>query len=496
MSFADRVRETFARDAARASIEYRGRTFRWGDVAAAADALDRLLESAGVAPGLAVGVVAHNRAAQLGTAYALMSRGRCATLISPALTPERLAAEIRSLRLPMVAAAEELIAEPAVRAALAETGAAAIALRSDFVGAAQLTEGFSRVAAGREYRARPEGGVEISTSGTTGDPKRISHPSVTLEKAALSEVGVMANIEARVEPERRNAPFLMPYPISTAACFHTFHPAMTGRAIALMDKFDIDEWLDAMRRHRPPCAYSPPAGMRMLLEAKPPREIFAGTLAVRTGGAPLESEAIARLHAEYGLRITPQYGATEYCGVVTWWPMEDLERHAESKRSSVGRARPDVELRVISTETGKPLPAGETGILEVRVGRVGPEWMRSTDLATIDADGFLFIRGRADDAINRGGFKILPEPLADVLRLHPSVRDASVVGMPDPRLGEVPVAAVELREGVSAPSEDELLAHVRRHVPSYQVPTRIRVVAALPRNAMQKVVRAQVREMF
>jgi long-chain acyl-CoA synthetase len=396
----------------------------------------------------------------------------------------------------VLAASAETFADPAIRAALGETGTVAVVLREGAIGASGFVDGFEHVRLDSDYRALPDGAVEILTSGTTGEPKRIAHSVATVEKAAMSEIGVMADVEAHVEPQRRNAPFVMPYPISTAASFHLFHSVVSGRCVVLMEKFKLQGWIRAMQKHRPPAAYVPPAGVRMLLEAELPAQAFAGTLVIRTGGAPLEREAIIRLQDKYGLRVTPQYGATEYCGVVTWWPMVEAEQFHRVKLGSVGRARPDAALRIVSAQSGEPLPVGEIGLLEVQVARVGAGWMRSTDLASIDEDGFLFIRGRADDAINRGGFKILPEPLADVLRLHPAVRDAAVVGLPDARLGEVPVAAVELRDGVPAPSEAELFAHLRRHVPAFQVPVKIRIVAALPRNAMQKVVRTQVRELF
>jgi acyl-coenzyme A synthetase/AMP-(fatty) acid ligase len=114
----------------------------------------------------------------------------------------------------------------------------------------------------------------------------------------------------------------------------------------------------------------------------------------------------------------------------------------------------------------------------------------------VDDDGFVFITGRSDNAINRGGYKVAPETVADALRRHPAVLDAGVVGLPDDRLGEVPVAAVELRAGLSAPSPDELRDFARRHLLAYQVPARIVVTDALPRNASLKIVGPAVRDLF
>mgnify|MGYP001018398621 CR=1 FL=1 len=134
--------------------------------------------------------------------------------------------------------------------------------------------------------------------------------------------------------------------------------------------------------------------------------------------------------------------------------------------------------------------------MEVHCPAVRPDWVRTTDVVMIDEDGYVFHRGRFDGAIVRGGFKILPERVVDVLRQHPAVADASVVGLPDPRLGEVPVAAVELRDGVAPVDEAGLLAHVRAELPPTHVPTRIRIVDALPRTPSLKVSLVEVKRIF
>ena len=128
-------------------------------------------------------------------------------------------------------------------------------------------------------------------------------------------------------------------------------------------------------------------------------------------------------------------------------------RFGESKRDSVGRPLPDTHVRVVDPDTGAELPAGEHGLLEAKVAPISPDWIRTTDIASIDTDGFVTLHGRADGAINRGGFKILPEIVRRVLISHPAVRDACVVGVPDRRLGQVPFAAIETIPGMPVPSD-------------------------------------------
>jgi acyl-CoA synthetase (AMP-forming)/AMP-acid ligase II len=121
--------------------------------------------------------------------------------------------------------------------------------------------------------------------------------------------------------------------------------------------------------------------------------------------------------------------------------------------------------------------------------------MRTADLARIDADGFVWIVGRADQAIMRGGFKVMPEEVRAALEDHPAVAGAAVVGRPDPRLGATPVAMVELREHASIDA-DALIDHLRTRLARYEIPTRIAIVEAIPRTPSGKADLGAVRRFF
>ncbi len=157
---------------------------------------------------------------------------------------------------------------------------------------------------------------------------------------------------------------------------------------------------------------------------------------------------------------------------------------------------PGVSLRVVDPDNGAPLPPDTEGILEVIAPRIGSDWIRTSDLALIDADGFLFLRGRADGAIIRGGFKIIPESVESALRLHPAVAQAVVVGLPDKRLGEVPAAAIELKRGVPKPTVVELEGHLRALVVAPHIPAKWLFCAELPRTPSLKFDRPAVQRMF
>ena len=168
------------------------------------------------------------------------------------------------------------------------------------------------------------------------------------------------------------------------------------------------------------------------------------------------------------------------------WTLADHQKYWQAKRGSVGRANPGAQLRVVDDD-GNPLGPDQPGLLEVKPGQLGPsaDWIRTTDMARIDEDGFLWILGRADQAIIRGGFKVMPDDVRAALESHPAVRGAAVVGRPDERLGETPVAVVELRESGSADA-GELLEFLRHRLARYEIPTEIAIVDAIPRTPSGK----------
>ena len=158
---------------------------------------------------------------------------------------------------------------------------------------------------------------------------------------------------------------------------------------------------------------------------------------------------------------------------------------------------------MVSADSGVELPHGEEGLLELKGDQLGPdhrldgaEWLRTTDRAVLDGDGFLFIRGRADGVIVRGGFKVHPEDVAKAIMDHPAVREAAVVGVADERLGAVPAAAIILLAGSAAPSIDELKAWLRDRLIAYQVPVHYRFVDDFPRTPSMKPSARGLRDLF
>jgi long-chain acyl-CoA synthetase len=211
--------------------------------------------------------------------------------------------------------------------------------------------------------------------------------------------------------------------------------------------------------------------------------------------AQLAADVRALLSAS-GIPILISYGATEFAGPVASMTLELHRRWGRAKLGTVGRAMPGAQLRIVDPETGTALISGQEGLLEVISPRIGPDWIRTSDVAVIDDDGFLFHRGRADGAIMRGGFKILPESVERALKLHPSVSEAAVTGLDDPRLGQVPAAAIRLKPDAVRPDIRALELHLRAHVLATHVPVKWLFCDDLPRTPSMKVDRALLRCMF
>jgi acyl-coenzyme A synthetase/AMP-(fatty) acid ligase len=217
---------------------------------------------------------------------------------------------------------------------------------------------------------------------------------------------------------------------------------------------------------------------------------------VVSGTAPLDPDLADAFTERYGVPVLTSYGATEFGGGVAGWNLTDHEQYATEKRGSVGRAHAGCALRIVDPELGTDLGTDAVGLLEVRAAQLGSDdWVRTTDLARLDTDGFLWILGRADQTILRGGYKVQPEIVRAALERDAGISEAAVVGISDSRLGAVPVAALERRPGYEI-DEEALLSDAARHLAPYEVPVAITVVEALPRTASGKADLAAVREMF
>lgn len=488
------VRAVMAIDPAAPALEYHGNWTTWGEMTAIMVSVDTILADRGIGPGARIGGILANTPQVAAVIVGTLTSARCMVTLNPLLPDEKLAADILGLRMPAVIARQDDWDRPAVREALASAGSLGIALTGNSADPVRVIQEQAK----REFHVDAHGvGIEMLTSGTTGTPKRIPLKATNFERMTL-DAAVFESREAGAAPRLSRAVSIINTPFSHIGGIFTLFMTLTaGRKGCLLDRFRVDEFVDALRRHRPKAIGIPPSALRMLLDADVDKEALSSLMVVRTSTAPLDPALADAFEDRFGIPVLQNYGATEFAGGVAGWTFEDHRKHGKDRRGSVGRINPGVEGRVVDQETGAPLPYGETGLLELRAPSLGDgvNWLRTTDLAKMDADRFLWIVGRADNAIIRGGFKVFPDDVVKAIEAHPAVLEAAVVAMPDERLGQVPAAAYRLRSGQSL-DVDELRTWLRRRLSAYQMPVGLLQVDDLPRTPSMKPSQPELRGLF
>jgi acyl-CoA synthetase (AMP-forming)/AMP-acid ligase II len=485
--FADTLAQRLAGYRDQPFIEFERTWYTGDDVAELWTRIDAALTAAGITADEPVGVVVRNRLAHAAAVLGFIATGRPVVMIYSFQSARSIAADVEGLRLPAVLAEGQDWTGPVVDAAR-RAGTAALAVSSGSAGTPPSVELLSA-------RARLEGvepdpalrlaGVHILTSGTTGPPKRVPIRTAVLQHTVFSITH--GHTTSPDEP-----PDVVFWPFGSIGVCQLLAAAYTGKRMVLLEKFTVEEWVRAVKTYRLRRGGVQPAIVRMLLESDVAAEDLASLEYLVGGAGPLERELREEFERRFRVPLLWAYGATEFAGSVCGWTPELRQRFGADKPDSSGRPLPGVSVRIVDSDTGREVPTGQQGTLEARVEVMGPEWLRTTDVAAVDDDGFVTLYGRGDGAINRGGFKVLPETVRRVLITHPAVRDACVVGVPDRRLGEVPFAAVELRRGATPPTEAELKDLVRDALPSHHVPVAVVIAAELPRNAAMKVRPADV----
>jgi acyl-CoA synthetase (AMP-forming)/AMP-acid ligase II len=286
-----------------------------------------------------------------------------------------------------------------------------------------------------------------------------------------------------------------------------------GRRMVQLPAFDPADWLALAARHRVSNGFLVPTMLQRIVEhLGDTRPDLPALRALAYGGGRMPPAIVERAMALLPhVDFTNAYGLTETSSTIALLDPDDHRAASaasdpalRARLGSVGRALPMVEI-AIRDEAGVPLPAGEAGLVFVRGDQVAGEyhglgslldgdgWFATRDRGWLDDAGYLFLDGRADDVIVRGGENISPGEIEAVLAEHPDVRDVAVVAVPDEQWGEGVGAAVVLCAG-SAVRAEALQALVRARLRSSRVPQLVRFVDALPYNETGKLLRRVVRE--
>jgi acyl-CoA synthetase (AMP-forming)/AMP-acid ligase II len=356
----------------------------------------------------------------------------------------------------------------------------------------------------------PEGiAVQLFTSGTTAAPKA----------ALLRHANLLSYILGTVEfgsaaPEEAAIVSVPPYHIAGIAALLSSVYAL--RRIVLLPAFEPDAWLALAASEKVTNAFLVPTMLSRVI-ARMDAGVSPDLSSLRSvayGGGRMPVELIQRaLQLFPNTGFTNAYGLTETSSTIALLGPEEhrtafnsSDSDARARLGSVGRPLPTVEIE-IRDEEGKRLPTGERGEIYVRGEQVSGEyrersaldaqgWFPTRDAGWIDAEGFLFLAGRADDVIVRGGENISPGEIEDVLLSHPVIADAAAVAVPSTEWGEAVGIAVVAKPDQSPPSEDELRTLIRNRLRSSRVPERIVILEALPYNEMGKLLRREVRKLF
>ena len=487
-SFTETFAAGLASYGAQPCIEFEGRWYSGDDVTAYGEAIAAVLRDAGVDDGVPVGLVVRNRLQHAAAIIGFLAAGRPVSMIYSFQSPDSIGRDVEKLQLSAIVADREDWTDEVITAAKRSGSAGmAISLMTPRVAAVKGLE--RRDESRRHAQVEPGVALQILTSGTTGPPKRQAIKRPVLERTVFS-----------VTSGEKAAPGAPPefayWQFGGIGVCQLIAGVYNARRIVMLERFTVDGFVSAIKTHGIKRSGVQPAVIRMLLDADVPKQDLASLDFLISASGPLDPETRDEFERHFDIPVRLAYGATEFAGSLCAWTPDLIDGFGLSKRNSVGRPLPDTQVRIVDADTGTELPVGERGLLEARITTISPAWIRTTDIASIDADGFVTLHGRADGAINRGGFKILPEIVRRVLISHPAVRDACVVGVPDKRLGQVPFAAIEVTPGMPVPFDDELKDIVRQTLPVYNVPVAFAVVDELPRNPALKVSLPEVAALY
>jgi fatty-acyl-CoA synthase len=499
MDLADWIDAHARRTPHRAAIRFEGRDISYGELAGTVDRLARALAACGVSRGRPVAYLGLNRPEELGLLFAC---ARLGALFMP--LNWRLAAPEHRERLldcpPWVLVVEEAYA--------AQTAAFADELPP-----------MTRVAIGAAppgwmpfdaLLARGEGAphgepasmelplLVCHTSGSTGRPKGVVLTQAALAANAASSVALHGMTAA--DRVLTNLPLF-----HVGGLNNQTTPALhAGATVVLHARFDPHATFDALEGERITLTVLVPTQLAVMMAL--PRWVIADFSSLRmitTGSNVVPEYLIRAVHAR-GVPLVQIYGLTETCPIAAFLQPEDAVR----KAGSVGRPAPGCEVRVVGPGD-RELPPGERGEILIRGANVMREywkqpratadalaggWFRSGDIGHFDADGFLWVDGRAKEMIISGGENIAPAEIENVLLECPDVGEVAVVGRPDASWGEVVVAVVAPKAGHSV-TQERLLSMLRGRIAQYKHPKQVLVVEELPKTALGKVRKEEVRRL-
>jgi len=333
--------------------------------------------------------------------------------------------------------------------------------------------------------------VVLYTSGTTGQPKG----------AELTHHNIGSNVESILGlfgPSEEDVVF------GGLPLFHIFGQtvamnvvAKVGAELTLLPRFDPEKALEIIQRDKVTIFMGVPTMYAALLHTPTAKDYDVSSLRLCvSGGAALPGEILKSFEENFGSPIIEGYGLSETSPVASFGRLD-----MEQKPGTIGVPIEGVQMRIIDEE-GKALGVGDRGELQVKGPNVMkgywnmPEatanaidsegWFSTGDIATVDDDGYYAIVDRKKEMILRGGYNVYPREIEEVLYEHPAIKEAAVLGVAHPDLGEEVVAVVSLKDGASV-TEDEIRAYAKEQVAAYKYPRHIQIIDDLPKGPTGKI---------
>ena len=528
-SMVELFEESAARHGDRRAIDFMGRHYDYAEVADGARRVATGLARLGYGKGDRIGLFLPNVPHYLAAYYGALRLGATVVNFSPLYTRDELIHQVEDsgTRVLFTLSATALL--PTALAVLDASGLERVVVGSV---AGALPAGKSllyRWFKGKETTPRPTGDERVSafsalidnkgdapaaaidperdvaliqyTGGTTGTPKGAMLTHANLAANARQVTGLDPHPEL---PDRI---------LGVLPLFHVFantcvlnRTMVTGGEIVMLPRFDAAQALAAIARTKATALPGVPTMYQALLDHPScARTDFSSLRVCISGGAPLAAELKARWEAATGATLVEGYGLSESAGVLTANPYE-----AEQKPGTIGQPLPATRLRLVDKEdAARPAPDGQPGEIVAAGPQVmagywnrpesdadafctdadGTRWLRTGDVGVIDADGFVTIVDRLKDMISVGGFKVFPSQIEAILYHHPAVREALVIGVPDPYAGERPRAYVALSgEADGDALRDWLNAQLGKH----ERVDRVVVRDALPKTMIGKLSRKEL----
>ena len=482
----------------------------FGEFELRTNALARGLQAAGLNMGDRVAVLNHNAIPNVEIFWGTMKAGGIAVPVNIRLAPPEVGEILLDADPSMIVVGEDYLSKiPLKDFSFKRDQMYVIKGKGAYQDYEKLIAGYSN---DRVETATTDENVAmlIYTSGTTGKPKGVmwTHKNLfsSAQASAISR-GTRVDDVALVA-----APVYQAAGVATV-CSSTYR----GNTVVLINRFDPSDYLAAIEREKVTTAFVVPAMLQKLLECPDIDRFNLDSMkTICYGSAPMPVETLKQAMKRFGWSFMGACGATETSsGYIAFLPKADHELDGspemEKRLHSIGKESINVEVRIFD-EQSRELTVGEVGEIVLRGTNVmkgywkKPEetdkalhhgWYHTGDMGYIDEDGYIYLVDTKQDMIITGGFNIYPKEIENALELHPAVSEAAVIGIPDPKWGETPLAFVVLRKDGRAPQAAELMDFLRGRLASYKLPKGgIRYIDHLPRNAAGKLLKRELKRLY